>query len=214
MSTLPVANTPPSPDPPRVGPTRRLYDWVLHWAHTRHGPAALFGLSFAESSFFPVPPDPLLMALCLGAPRKALRFAGITTLASVLGAVLAYGIGAGAWEVLQDFFFGYVPGVTPESFARVGAMYDAYDFLAIFVAGLTPIPYKVFTLSAGVFGIDLGVFLLASVASRGTRFYLEALLLRLWGEPIADFIDRYFNRLTIAFAVLLVGGFLAIELLG
>ena len=196
----------------RTGPVRRLYDWMLHWADTPHGMTALFLLCLAESSFFPIPPDPLLVALCLGAPRKALRLAGLATVGSVLGGVVGYLIGAGAWEVMDEFFYRYVPGVTPEAFARVSTWYDRYDFWAIFVAGLTPIPYKVFTLSAGVFGINLNVFVIASVTSRGLRFYLEGLLLRTWGEPIAGFIDRHFDRLTIAFAVLLIGGFLLIEL--
>lgn len=195
------------------GSIRRLYDWMLHWADTRHGPAALFLLTFAESSFFPIPPDPLLMALCLGSRRKALRFAGIATMASVVGGVAAYGLGTGAWGVLDEFFFRYVPGVTPEAFAQVGGWYERYNFWAIFIAGLTPIPYKVFTLSAGAFGINFGVFVVASIASRGLRFFLEAALIRIWGDRMAGFIDRHFDRLTIAFGILLIGGFLVIEFL-
>jgi membrane protein YqaA with SNARE-associated domain len=112
----------------------------------------------------------------------------------------------------QDWFFAYVPGVGPESFARVQALYDRYDFWAVFLAGLTPIPYKVFTLAAGVFSINFPVFVLASVLSRGLRFFLLAGLIYRFGAPIKAFIDRYFNALAWAFGLLLVGGFVIIEL--
>lgn len=197
--------------PPRVPLLRRLYDWVLHWADTPHGPKALGGLSFAESSFFPIPPDPLLMALCLGAPKRSFRFALLTTVASVLGGIVGYAIGAGAWELLGPFFFDHVPGVTPEAFESVRVLYERYDFWAVFLAGLTPIPYKVFTLSSGVFGISFPIFVLASVLARALRFFVVAGLIYRFGEPIARFIDRYFNLLTWVFAFLLVGGFLLIE---
>ena len=195
----------------RPGWVRRLYDWVLHWADTPHGPRALAVLSAAESSFFPIPPDPLLIALCMGAAKKALRFAAICTAASVVGGVIGYAIGAGAWQVLEAPFFAYVPGVSQEAFDRVQALYDRWDFWAIFFAGLTPIPYKVFTLSAGVFSINFGIFLVASVLSRGLRFFILAALIYRFGPSIQAFIDRYFNLLATLFAVLLVAGFLVIE---
>ncbi len=198
---------------PMPGPVRRLYDWVLHWAETRYGVPALFLISFAESSFFPIPPDPLLLALCLGAPGKSLRFAGVCTLASVAGGLVGYAIGAGAWTVMQDWFFAYVPGVTPEAFETVRAFYDRHGFAAVFLAGLTPIPYKVFTLASGVFGISLGIFVPASILSRGLRFFLLAGLVWYFGPTIQRFIDRHFDRLVILFSVLLVGGFIAIEFL-
>ena len=207
MSTL----QPPEPGP-RSAPLRRLYDWVLHWAETPYGAPALFVLALAESSFFPIPPDPLLVALCLGLPSRSMRFAATATLASVVGGVIGYWIGAGAWHLLQDWFFAYVPGVSPESFASVQVLYDRYDFWAVFLAGLTPIPYKVFTLSSGVFSINFGIFVLASVLSRGLRFFVVAGLIYRFGPPITRFIDRYFNLLAIAFGVLLVAGFLVIEL--
>lgn len=196
----------------RPGPIRRLYDWVLHWADTPYGAPALFVLALAESSFFPIPPDPLLVALCLGVPKLSLRFAANATVASVVGGVIGYGIGALAWQLLEGWFFAYVPGVGPESFARVQGLYDRWDFWAVFLAGLTPIPYKVFTLSAGVFSINFGIFVLASVLSRGLRFFVLAGLIYRFGDPITRFIDRYFNLLAVAFGVLLVGGFLVIEL--
>lgn len=196
----------------RPGWIRRLYDWVLHWAETPYGPTALFVLAFAESSFFPVPPDPLLIALCLGAATRSLRFATICTVASVLGGVAGYGIGAGAWHVVDQWFFAYVPGVTPEAFEMVRGLYARYDFAAVFIAGLTPIPYKVFTLSAGVFGINFGTFVVASVLSRGLRFFAVAALIYKFGPPIARFIDRYFDLLAIAFVALVGLGFVVVRL--
>ena len=197
--------------PSRSGPARRLYEWVLHWADTPYGVPALFLLALAESSFFPIPPDPLLIALCLGAATRSLRLAAITTAASVIGGTIGYGIGAGAWHVAEPWFFDYVPGVSQEAFDGVQALYDRWDFWAIFFAGLTPIPYKVFTLSAGVFAINFGVFLGASVLSRGLRFFVLAALIFKFGKPIAAFIDRYFNVLATVFGVLLIGGFILIE---
>lgn len=194
-------------------PLRRLYDWVLHWADTPHGGWALFGIAFAESSFFPVPPDPLLLALCLGASKKSLRFAAIATAGSVIGGTLGYAIGAGAWSFAQDWFFAYVPGVSPEAFETVRSFYARNGFAAVFLAGLTPIPYKVFTLASGVFGINFAVFALASVLSRGFRFFVIAGLVYRFGPPIERFIDQHFDRLVIVFSVLLVGGFLVIKVL-
>ena len=190
---------------------RRMYDWVLHWAETPSGPTALAALSAAEASFFPIPPDPLLMALCLGAIKKSFRFAAITTAASVLGGIIGYFLGAGAWQALEGFFYAYVPGVTPDAFEGIRAFYDKWDFWAVFLAGLTPIPYKVFTLSAGVFSINFPVFVLASILSRGLRFFAEAALIYHYGPPITRFIDRYFNLLAGLFGILLVVGFMVIE---
>jgi len=153
------------------------------------------------------------MALCLGAIKKSFRFATIATVASVVGGIGGYLIGTGAWQALGGFFFHYVPGVTPEAFENVRAFYDRYDFAAVFLAGLTPIPYKVFTLSAGVFSINFPVFVLASILSRGLRFYAEAGLLFWFGPPISRFIDRYFNLLAWVFGILIVLGFLGVKYL-
>jgi membrane protein YqaA with SNARE-associated domain len=168
-------------------------------------------LALIESSVFPIPPDPLLIALCLGAAGRALHLAAVATGASVLGGMLGYGIGAVVWSSVSGFFFEYVPGVTPEAFATVQVLYDRWDFWAVFVAGLTPIPYKVFTISAGAFAINFPVFVLASTLSRGLRFFLIAGLIHRYGEPIHSFIDRYFNLLTWIFGLLLVLGFLLVE---
>jgi len=195
----------------RPGPILRLYEWVLHWAETPYGLPALALLALAESSFFPIPPDPLLMALCLGAASRSLKFATVATAASVAGGMIGYGIGALAWLGVSDLFFAYVPGVTPEAFAGVQDLYLRYDFWGVFFAGLTPVPYKVFTISAGVFLINFPLFVLASVLSRGLRFFLVAGLIYRFGPSISSFIDKYFNLLTWVFGVLVVLGFVAIE---
>jgi membrane protein YqaA with SNARE-associated domain len=192
---------------------RRLYDWVLSWADTPYGGPALFGISLAESSFFPLPPDPLLLALALGKPKRALRFAAVATVASVIGGIVGYAIGAGAWSVAGDWFFQYVPGVNQAAFDRVEGLFTRWGFAFVFVAGLTPIPYKVFTLSSGVFGFNFPIFVLASFLSRGLRFFAVAGLVYAFGPSIQTFIDRHFNRLAIAFTVLLAAGFAVIELL-
>lgn len=191
---------------------RRLYDWVLSFAERPSGEWALFGFAFAESSFFPIPPDPLLIALSLGAPKRALRFALICSVASVLGAMAGYAIGWGVWEAVSHLFYAWVPGVTPEAFEHVRAIYDRWDFWAIFAAGFTFIPFKVFTISAGVFSISFPIFLLASTLSRSARFFLVAGLIYVYGPSIQGFIDRYFDKLALLFVVLLVGGFVAIKL--
>lgn len=190
---------------------RRLYDWVIGFAHKKHSTLALATLSFAESSFFPIPPDVLLMPMCLGNRKRAFWYATVCTLASVLGGVAGYFIGYWAWEALSSFFFTYIPGFKPETFEKVEALYQEYDFWVIFSAALTPIPYKVFTIAGGVFHIALLPFIVASVIGRGIRFYAEAGLMYAFGPKIMPFVDKYFNLLTLAFAVLLVAGFLIIK---
>lgn len=198
---------------PSKNPLRRLYDWVLHWAETPYGSPALFGISLAESSFFPLPPDPLLLALSLGKPKRALRFAAVATIASVIGGIIGYVIGATAWSAAGDWFFQYVPGVTQEAFDEVEGLFERWGFAFVFLAGLTPIPYKVFTLSSGVFGFSFPIFVLASFLSRGARFFAVAGLVYVFGPSIQTFIDKYFNQLAILFAILVVAGFAVIELL-
>lgn len=190
---------------------RRLYDWTLAWAETRWGPAALVVLAFTESVIFPIPPDPLLMALALGKPARSFRFALLATAGSVLGGICGYALGYWLWQSVGQFFFAYVPGFTPENFAYVQRKYEQNAFLAIFAAAFTPIPYKVFTIASGVFQVGLPVLVAASVAGRGLRFFAVAGLLRWLGAPAKAFIDRYFNVLTILFFVLLALGFWAIR---
>ena len=192
-------------------PLRRLYDWVLHWAETPYGGPALFLLALVESSIFPVPPDVLLITLCISLPQRAWHYALLASGGSVLGGLLGYGIGWGAWPLVKDFFFNYIPGFTPELFSRVQELFSAYDFWVVFTAGFTPIPYKLITIGSGVFQINLAIFLVASVISRSLRFYLEAWLLHRYGPGIRDFIDRYFNLLSMLFLALLIGGFLLLK---
>ena len=197
---------------------RNLYDWVLHWAATKYGAAALFILAFAESSFFPIPPDALLIALVLGAQKKAFKFAAICSAASVIGALFGYAIGHFLWWTpsneftgVANFFFSNIPSFTPEAFYNIQKMYEQYDFWIVFTAGFTPIPYKIITISAGAFNINMIMFIVASIISRGARFFLVAFLIWKFGPQIKSFIDKYFNWLAIAFTVLLIGGFLAIK---
>ncbi|HBX90922.1 YqaA family protein [Alistipes sp.] len=197
---------------------KRTYDWMLSWGNSRWGAFALFCFAFAESSFFPIPPDVLLIALCLGAAARSFRFAAICTAGSILGAIAGYGIGfflwqntAGEYTALAQFFFDHV--FTIEAFERVGALYDRYNFWIVFTAGFTPLPYKLFTVTGGLFHINFAMFLVASVVSRGMRFFLIALLIWKFGAPIKSFIDRYFNLLAVAFTVLLVGSFVLVSYL-
>jgi membrane protein YqaA with SNARE-associated domain len=199
---------------------RKLYDWVLHWADTPHGSAAIFILAFAESSFFPIPPDALLIALVLGSSRKAFRFAFICLAGSVLGALFGYAIGhylwwtpGGEFTSIANFFFNNIPGFNETTFYEIQKLYKEYDFWIIFTAGFTPIPYKLITISSGAFNINIIMFIVASIISRGARFYLVVLLLWKFGPAIKNFIDKYFNWLAIAFTILLVGGFVVIKYL-
>ncbi len=190
---------------------RRMYEWVLSWAHTPYGGIALFLIAFAESSFFPIPPDVLLIALCLGHREQWFRFAIICTAGSVLGALAGYGIGWGLWHSVDQFFFKYVPSFTPEAFENVQEIYRKYDFWFVFGAAFTPIPFKVITITAGVFGLNILGFVIASIVGRAARFFIVAWLLHHYGQPIGAFIDKRFNLLTIVFTVLLAGSFYVLK---
>ena len=188
---------------------RSLYDWVLGWANTPHGTWALGLLAFAESSFFPVPPDPLLIALALGAPHKALWYALVCSVASVAGGVMGYVIGLGFMGAIGDRILKLYGA--QERFETIKRLYDRYDAWAVAIAGFTPIPYKVFTITAGIFRIRFKVFVLASILGRAGRFFLVAALINWFGTPIREFIDNYFNLLSFGFIVLLVLGFVVIR---
>lgn len=190
---------------------RRLYDWVLKWADTPYGAPALAVLAFVESSFFPIPPDVLLIALTLGNRSKWVKFALICAVGSVVGGIVGYGIGWGIWQSVEQFFFDYVPGFSLEKFESVQGLYERFNFWIVFVAAFTPIPYKVITITAGVFGINFPMFVIATVVGRSARFFLVGYLLHRFGEPIQTVIDKYFNLLTLVAGALLVGGFMLIE---
>ncbi|MCP2605032.1 DedA family protein [Candidatus Aminicenantes bacterium AH-873-B07] len=199
---------------------RKLYDWVLHWAKTPYGSLALFLLAFAESSFFPIPPDVLLIALILGSISRAFRFAFLCSLGSILGGIFGYFIGYKLWWVspgvysnIAHFFFNYVPGFTENLFQAIKVKYDAWNFWIVFSAGFTIIPYKVITISAGAFNINFSLFLLASSISRSARFFLVAGFFRIFGEKVKSFIDKYFDLLALLFLILLIIGFIIIKLI-
>jgi membrane protein YqaA with SNARE-associated domain len=188
---------------------RKLYDWVLHWAETPYGTWALFFLALAESSFFPIPPDVLLIALAISIPAKSFRYALVCTVGSLIGGVIGYMIGYQFMELigLQILeFYGLMA-----KFNSVGDLYNRYNALAVAIAGFTPIPYKVFTISAGAFGINFPIFLIASAVSRAARFFIVGWLIYKYGPGIRAFIDRYFNILAVVFVILLVGGFIVIR---
>jgi len=216
MMSAPDAPAAPNTPTPARGPlgwARALYDWVLSWADTPHGLSALVVLSAVESIFFPIPPDVLLIALTLGARARWARLALACTLASVVGGLIGYALGATVWEQISDTFYQLVPGFTEAKFLQIKGLYEEWDFWIVFAAGFTPIPYKVITVSAGACDISLPIFIVASVLSRGARFFLVAKLLHVYGAPMRDFIERRFNLLTIGLMAALVGGFAALKLL-
>jgi len=190
---------------------RRLYDWVLSWTNTKYAPLALFLLAFAESSFFPIPPDILLIALAISLPKKSFKYALLCSVGSVLGGIFGYYLGYGAYDLIGGKIInslGY-----EHYFELVGNYYRENAFLAIFTAAFTPIPYKVFTIAAGFWKINLITFVSASIFGRFLRFFIAAVLIYLFGARIKTFIDKYFNLLTIIFMLLLIGGFLIIKYL-
>lgn len=191
---------------------RRIYDWVLSWAEKPHGMTALGLLSFAEASFFPLPPDLLLMALALGAPRKAYRFALVAALGSVAGGMLGYALGWGLWESTSQFFYDYIPGMTPAGFEQVRALFTRYDFWTIFAAGFTPIPYKIFTIAAGAFAINFPIFVLASCIGRSLRFFLVAAMFYYFGAPARRVLEKYFNLFSILLLLAIMAAVLLIKL--
>jgi len=193
------------------GLLRKLYDLVLSWANKKHASKALFGLAFAESSFFPIPPDVLQIALSVSKPKKSFFFALISSIGSVLGGIFGYFIGFFLFDSVGKLIIealGY-----QSQFDAVGNLYKSYAFLAILTAAFTPIPYKVFTIAAGFWQVGLFPLIAASIIGRSARFFLVAALFYFFGPKIKELIDKYFNWLTIIFIVLLIGGFIAIKYL-
>lgn len=189
---------------------KRLYDWVLSWSESRWGWVALLFIALFEASWFPLPPDILLIALCLGATKKSFRFASICLFGSIVGAALGYGIGHFLWITpsgdptsLAMLFYEYIFSI--EKFQNVGELYDRFNFWIVFTAGFTPLPFKLFTIAGGMFDINFVMFIIASIVSRGLRFFLIAGLIWKFGAPIKVFIDKYFNMLATLFAAMLIG---------
>ncbi|MGV1100911.1 YqaA family protein [Thiovibrio sp. JS02] len=190
---------------------RTIYDRCMAWIQTPGGVWAMFWLAVAESSFFPIPPDVFLMALAIATPGKAFRYAAICTAGSVLGGAIGYGLGLGFMDSLgQPILTLY--GLQ-EKYQTVQALYRQYDVLAVGAAGFTPLPYKLFTLTAGAFHLDFATFLAVSLLSRAGRFFLVAAFIYRYGASVRTFIERYFNLLTTLFLLLLAGGYLLIKYL-
>lgn len=190
---------------------RALYDWTLEKARHPQAQWWLAVIAFLESSIFPIPPDVMLLPMTLARRAAAFRYAAICTLASITGGLAGYAIGYALWESLGEpiiAFYGY-----EAAFARFQAGFLEYGGWLVFIFGITIFPFKVITIASGVVAMDPIVFLLASLASRAPRFFLEAALLWRFGAPIQRFIERRLSLLTTLFVILLVGGFLAIELL-
>lgn len=185
------------------------YDWTMRLGASRHAVWALAGVAFVESSFFPIPPDILLIPMILAARTKAWRLAAICTIASVLGGYFGYLIGLTVFETVGEpviAFYGL-----EQAFARFTTQYNELGAWIVAIFGVTPFPYKVVTIASGVTQLDPVVFGIASVASRGARFFLVAALIWYFGPPIRSFVERYLGWVALAFVVLLVGGFVLIK---
>jgi membrane protein YqaA with SNARE-associated domain len=187
---------------------RSLYDWVIRLSEHPKSLWAMGAVSFTESSFFPIPPDVMLIPMVLAQRAKAWLIAAVCTASSVAGGFFGYAIGFFFFETIGQWliqFYGLQSG-----FAQFQEQFNQWGLWIILVKGLTPIPYKVVTIACGVAKFDLVVFGLASLATRGARFYLVAALLYVFGQPIRSFIERHLTLVTSAFVVLLVGGFVAL----
>lgn len=188
---------------------RRLYNRTMNLAAHRHAIPALAAVSFIESSVFPIPPDVVMIPMVLANRARAFRIALVCTIASVLGGLLGYAIGLFLFEEVGRpllELYGYGP-----KFAEFQGTYNDWGAWAVFIAGVTPFPYKVITILSGVTRLDLVVFFVASVAARGLRFFMVAALLWKFGEPIREFLEKYLGVLFVLFVVLLIGGFALIK---
>lgn len=188
-----------------------MYDWTIGWADRPGGAWALFLIAVAESSVFPVPPDVLLIALCVGSTRKSFRFALICSAGSVLGGMIGYAIGLGAWQAVKGFFIPYI--FSQGAFDTVQRLYQGNAFLAILSAAFTPIPYKVFTIAAGVFEVSFWTLLSASIVGRSARFFLVAGTIYIFGAQVKALIEKYFDWCAWGFLLLGIGGYVAIKYL-
>jgi len=194
-------------------PLHKLYYWTLHWAGTRFAIPALCVISFAEASFFPIPPDALLLPMCFAKPKKWLTYAFWCTLASVLGAVAGWSIGFYLWHLVSGFFFHWIPGFTPAKFESMAALYQKYGFWIIMAKGLTPIPFKLITISAGACQVSLPTLIIAAIISRGARFFGLALLVRIFGDRARPFIEKYLTWVLLACFVALILGLFCLKFL-
>ncbi len=195
--------------PQKLSMLQRVYNRCMEWIQTPAGVWALFFIAVAESSFFPIPPDVFLIALCVGAPKKSFKFALICSVGSVLGGALGYGLGLGFMDTVGQSILNLYG--LQDKYAVVQGLYQQYDALAVGAAGFTPLPYKLFTITAGAFKIDFVTFMVVSLVARSARFFLVSALIYKFGAPVQHFINKYFNILTLVFLGLLIGGFVLIK---
>lgn len=200
-----------SEKPQRLSLLQRIYDRCMEWLQTPAGIWVLFAIALAESSFFPIPPDVFLIALCIGAPKRSFTFALVCSLGSVIGGALGYALGLGFMDTLGQPILE-IYGLQ-DKYTIVQGLYQQYDAWAVGAAGFTPLPYKLFTITAGAFKINFLTFMLVSLVARSARFFLVAGLIYKFGAPVQHFIHRYFNILTLVFLILLIGGFVLIKVL-
>ena len=193
------------------GPLKRLYDYCMEWIAGPYGTWTLFIIAFVESSFFPIPPDVFLIAMCIAAPTRAFKYAAICAAGSVLGGMLGYGLGFWFMESLGQQIISWYG--LEHKYLSVQDLYQKYDAWAVGTAGFTPLPYKLFTITAGAFEINFITFVVASLISRSARFFLVAAFIWKFGAPVKGFIDRYFNIISIVFIILLIGGFVLVKYL-
>jgi membrane protein YqaA with SNARE-associated domain len=186
-----------------------MYGWVIGWAEKPQAEKALAGIAVAESSVFPIPPDPLLITMVLAKPKRYLRFAAICTIGSVVGGIIGYLVGVALFETVGQWIINTYH--LQEDFITVGELYAGSAFLTLFTAAFTPIPYKLFAIAAGVFAINFPIFVLASILGRGGRFFLVALLMYHFGKRYKDRIEKYVDVLSIAFVILIILGVLAVR---
>ena len=190
---------------------KAFYNWTINLSATRYALWALAIVAFAESSFFPIPPDILLIPLIIAKPRNAYLIAFIAMMASVLGGGLGYYIGLKLYETVGIVIINFYHA--QQLFLEFQAQFNKYGAAAVLFAGVTPFPYKIITISSGIAGMPIYQFFIFSIIARGARFFIIAILLRLYGEPIRNFIERHLNLLFIVFMVLLVLGFLLIKVI-
>ncbi len=190
---------------------RKLYDWTLRMAGHRHAVRYMGAVSFAESSFFPIPPDVMLVPMVLARRDQAYWIATVCTVTSVLGGVLGYAIGYFLYESIGQWLVQLYH--IEEKMQGLRALYDQYGSFVILIKGLTPIPFKLVTIASGVFAFNFPLFVLLALITRGARFFLLAFLLKRYGEPVQAFIEKRLTLIGWAVLIALVGGFAAVGLL-
>lgn len=190
---------------------QRLKEWTLKWAHSKHMAMALFFIAFIEASFFPIPPDILMVAILLINAERWRFYAGLTSIGSVLGAVFGYTIGWGFYEIIGYRIVEIYN--LQETVNFIGEKFSEHVFLTVFTAAFTPIPFKLITISAGLFKVSLWKMVLAAIVGRSMRYFMVAYMVRLFGQKVKDLIIKYFNILSLLFVVFVIFVFIAIKIL-